>query len=497
LLNSFSLTYLLEWISFDLMSLKNSRWCWRRDLEEFRGLSDRERAGFLVLLEWFENFRLRHQLEAHRTAAEMFWRVEVLREGVRREEWQLTQWSEAIRWYLEWLKACDEAGADHRSLPERLRAAVMAAGARRGLALRTKRCYGAWAARYGSFAGSERAVLKVATATNFLQSVVEDRECAYSTQKQALNALAFFFKQVCDVEDPQFGVRLRKTGTRVPVVLSKAEVRSLIESLGEGGHRYQLAARVQYGAGLRLAELVRLRIKDVDIERGTITVRQGKGDKDRMTVLPESLRSDLAEQIEWMRAVWHADREAGLAGVHLPGGLARKFRRGAESFEWFWLFPAQRVSVDPETGQRRRHHVHPKVYSRKIREAAKSAGMEKRVTSHALRHSFATHLLEAGSDLRTIQELLGHENITTTEIYLHVAVGSNGLGVKSPLDSEGEVEVMPPRITQKRIRGGSGWVGQVPGYEARRGSQREKRNSVRKSNAPALGDPRAEGREAR
>jgi site-specific recombinase XerD len=360
------------------MSASTTRWCWRKDLAEFRGLSERERTAFLLVLEWFENSRLRHEVAAGREAAKAFWRAELQREDRKREDWQLDQWSDAIQWYLNWLKACEEAGADHRSLPERLRAAVHSAGSRRGLALRTKQCYGAWAARYGAFAGDEREVMRVATASRFLTSVVNDEDCAYSTQKQALNAVAFFFNYVCRVAEPVFEVKLRKTGTRIPVVLSKPETRRLFEKLEEPAKiptgtegRYGLAARLQYGAGLRLSELVRLRIKDVDLERGTLTVRMGKGDKDRMTVLPKSLREQIAGQIETAREIWRKDREAGI---------------------------------------------------------------EKHVTSHALRHSFATHLLEAGTDLRTIQDLLGHEEITTTEIYLHVATGMHGLGVVSPLD---------------------------------------------------------------
>jgi site-specific recombinase XerD len=443
-------------------------------LAEFRGLSDRERAGFLLVLEWFENFRLRLGLEAGREAAKAFWRAEVLREGSARESWQLEQWGEAIRWYLDWLKACAEAGVDHRSLAERLRAAVHSAGARRGLAPRTRQCYGAWAARYAVFAKDERAVMKVETATRFLTSVVEDEDCAYSTQKQALNALAFFFKQVCGVAEPVFEVKLRKTGTRVPVVLSKEETQRVFEKLEAAEGRYGLPARLQYGAGLRLSELMRLRIKDVDLVRGTVTVRGGKGDKDRVTVLPLSLREELMQQAERAREIWRGDREAGCAGVWLPGALARKYRRAAESFEWFWLWPARQVSVDPatrgcagaspatrgcagaspatrgcagaspatrgcagaspESGVVRRHHLHGKVYNEAIKRAAREAGIEKQVTSHAMRHSFATHLLESGTDLRTIQDLLGHEDISTTEIYLHVAVGANGLGVVSPLD---------------------------------------------------------------
>ncbi len=257
---------------------------------------------------------------------------------------------DAIQWYLKWLSACTESGADHRSLPERLRSAVHAAGARRGLAGRTKQCYGAWAARYAKFAGSVYEVMQVPTATRFLTSVVEDEDCAYSTQKQALNALAHSFKYVLGVKEPVFGVKLRDTGTRVPVVLSKPETQKLFERLREREQkeaRYELAARLQYGAGLRLSELVRLRVQDVDVGRGTVTVRLGKGDKDRVTVLPQSLREDIARQIARAREVWKGDREAGLAGVYMPGALARKFRRATETFEWFWLFPAKQISIDP------------------------------------------------------------------------------------------------------------------------------------------------------
>ena len=274
------------------MTTNPSRWCWRKDLREFRGLSDRDKAGFLLVLEWFENFRLRHELEASRGAVRVFWKTDVLREDRPRESWQLQQWEEALHWYLNWLAACEEAQADHRSLPERIRAAVVAAGARRGLARRTKQCYGAWAARYATFAGGDREAMEMETATRFLEAVVADEDCAYATQKQALNALAFFFKQVCGIEDPVFGVKLKKTGTRVPVVLSKGETQRLLDGLSKAEtksssalkttsrNRYELAARLQYGAGLRRSELVRLRIKDIDLDRRTVTVHQGKGDKD-------------------------------------------------------------------------------------------------------------------------------------------------------------------------------------------------------------------------
>lgn len=178
-----------------------------------------------------------------------------------------------------------------------------------------------------------------------------------------------------------------------------------------------------------------MRIKDIDLERGTVTVRCGKGDKDRTTVLAASLRDEVKAQVERAREIWLKDRDADRPGVFIPGALGRKFRRAGETFPWFYLFPATRESRDPESGIKRRHHLHGGVYNSAIKKAAEAAGIEKRVTSHALRHSFATHLLEGGAELRTIQELLGHEDITTTEIYLHVSMGAHGLGVVSPLDS--------------------------------------------------------------
>jgi integron integrase len=416
------------------MNLLRQKCCWRQDLAVFRGLKDSERTGFTICLEWFENFRLRYDLPAGRDAAKAFWTHEVKREEVVREPWQLVQWGEAIRWYLEWLKACELAGKDHRSLIERTRAAAVSAGARRGLAPRTIECYSAWVARYARFAGSAEKVMEVSTASEFLQSIVAQEDCAWSTQRQALNAMAYFFKHVCRMENPVFDVKLRKTGQRVPVVLSKEETGKLLNDLKAHEERYALAAQLQYGSGLRCSELLRLRIKDVDLDRRTLTIRQGKGDKDRVSVIPQSLIRPLADQIEKARHIWELDRGNEVAGVYLPGGMARKFRAAAKEFAWQYLFPAKKVTVDPRTGIERRHHLLAGVYSHALKRTVKRLRMEKRVTSHALRHSFATHLLEDGTDLRTIQEVLGHEDITTTEIYLHVAVGENGLGITSPLD---------------------------------------------------------------
>lgn len=405
---------------------------WRADLAESRAVDPRARDGFLLLLSWFENWRLRQRLAAGREAAERFWRSEVTGREKTREPWQLKQWAAALAWYLEWLGNCRDEGGDDRSLAERMRDAVESVGARRGLAWRTRRGYGSWMARYGSWAGSARRAMDEAVARDWLSHLAQREHIALSTQKQALNALAFFLKEVCGIESPELRVRMKRTGPRVPVVLTREEVMKLVDRMEP---RYVLPAMLQYGAGLRRAELVRLRIKDLDLARRLLTVRGGKGDRDRPTVLPERLLAPLEAHLEEVRRIHEADRAAGVAGVSIPGALGRRHQRDSESWPWMWLFPARELSRDPVSGVVRRHHLHGQVYNEAIRRAARLAGIDKRVTSHALRHSFATHLLESGADLRTIQQLLGHGDVRTTEIYTHVARGVGATGMRSPLDT--------------------------------------------------------------
>ncbi len=194
-----------------------------------------------------------------------------------------------------------------------------------------------------------------------------------------------------------------------------------------------MMAELAYGAGLRLMELLRLRVHHLDLDRQQLRVLGGKGDKDRMTVLPSSLVQPLRGHIERLRVLHAEDRAAGLPGVWLPEGLARKYPKAGVSWEWQWLFPSREASVDPVTGIWRRHHLSDNPFQDAIRKAARRAGIDKRVTPHVLRHSFATHLLESGTDIRTVQELLGHESVETTQIYLHV-MQKPGVGVRSPLD---------------------------------------------------------------
>ncbi|MEO5916233.1 MAG: integron integrase [Luteolibacter sp.] len=405
-------------------------YAWGADLEASRDLNPRQREAFAMVLGWLEHWRLRLGREAGRETCKEFWREQVMVK--ERQPWQLEQWSGAIQWYLRWMKYRQESGGEVRSLEERVRQAVESAGARRGLALRTRETYGRWAAGYARWAGNARAVMEPERASAYLGWLVTERKVSFSTQKQALNALAFFFKDVCGWESVEFQVRLRKTPKRLPVVLDVAEVVAILEKM-DGC--FGLMARIQYGAGLRLNELVTLRVKDVDEGRGIVTVRDGKGGKDRTTVLPQAVGEEVATRKARLRELQTQDRAAGLPGVALPNAFGRKDRRAGEKWPWQWLFPAAKPSRDPESGIVRRHHVHPDSYSTALRQAVDEAMIDKRVTSHALRHAFATHLLEGGKDIRTIQELLGHADVKTTEIYTHVAKGVGAMGVRSPLDA--------------------------------------------------------------
>lgn len=408
---------------------------WELDLQASRDLSDRDKQGFSFLLSWFETWRLRRRLSPGREAGRKFWTMEVIAKP--RKDWQLAQWTEAMRWYLQWLELCHKEGRPPTGLAERVRDSVESIGSRRGLALRTRQTYGRWVAQFAQWAGTRDRVMDPTCAREWLMLLVKKRNVAFATQKQALNALSFLYKDVCGREEVDLQVRLRKTPRRVPVVLSKSEVAAVIKQLAP---RYQLPARLQYGAGLRISELVSLRIKDVDTEREQLTVRRGKGGKDRVTVLPHQLVADIEKSKERARELHEEDRNNDSPGVALPTALDRKMPVAAKRWAWFWLFPADHLSVDPESGVRRRHHMHPSNYSRALGRAATEAGIEKHMTSHVLRHSFATHLLERGCDIRTIQDLLGHRDVSTTQIYTHVAKEQNGLGVKSPFDELPEQE---------------------------------------------------------
>lgn len=408
---------------------------WEADLANARDVNRNQKFAYAYLLHWYESWRLRYGLAASLVSARAFWKAVIIpREGEKkREQWQLDQWAEAMRWYSEWLDGCArQNGTIPKSLYERIRTSVEHVGARRGLSSKTLQTYGSWAARYGIWVGDAKMMMDEKKARDWLTYLVEQREVSFATQKQALNALVFFLKEVCGMAEVDLGVKFRKRTRHIPTVLSSREIFDLIAKIEP---RYKLAAELQYGSGLRLKELLGLRIKDLDLERKTVTVRQGKGRKDRVTVLPEVLLDSLLEQREEARVLYQMDRDSNAAGIAMPPALARKMPSASVSWQWFWVFPSDHESRDPVTGVVRRHHMHEAAYSRHLKKAAEAAGIEKRVTSHVLRHSFATHLLEAGTDLRTIQDLLGHNDVATTEIYTHLTKKVGGSGVQSPLQN--------------------------------------------------------------
>ncbi len=403
---------------------------WEEDLEASRDLRLGEKRGFAIVLGWYEKWRTANHATPGLESTRLFWKTQILAKP--REQWQLDQWAEAMRWYLRWLEFCLSQGGDGMTLEDRVRQAVDRVGARRGLAFNTRRTYASWAGRFARWAGTRERTKDPTWARDWLGRLVSVEKVSYSTQKQALNALVFLYRDVCGMAEVDLGVKLRKTAKRIPVVLDLAEIAALLHHLPE---RCGLAAEVQYGCGLRVAELVNLRIKDIDERRLQVTVRGGKGDQDRVTVLPSILVDRIVSWKNAQRRIYEKDRADQVPGVALPGALARKFPKAGESWEWHWLFPSTRLSIDQDSGIRRRHHLHPKVYGKAIRKAVFAAGIEKRVSTHVLRHSFATHLLEAGTDIRTIQDLLGHSDISTTMIYTHVATNMSAAGVRSPLDT--------------------------------------------------------------
>jgi len=309
---------------------------------------------------------------------------------------------------------------------------VSAAIRGRHYARRTERAYVGWIRRFILFHGKRHPdQMAGPEITEFLTSLAVERGVSASTQNQALSAILFLYKEVLERDLPWLGNMIHaKRPERLPVVLTRAEVASLLGELRGTAH---LIACLLYGGGLRLLECLQLRIKDVDLARREIRIRDGKGRKDRVTVLPGSIIPALSVHIADTRAQHREDLAAGAGYVALPDALRAKYPAAPREWQWQWLFPASRGYVDRKTGEHRRHHRHESAVQRDIKAAGRAAAIPKLVSCHALRHSFATHLLESGQDIRTIQELLGHKDVATTMIYTHV-LNSGPLGVRSPLD---------------------------------------------------------------
>jgi integron integrase len=266
----------------------------------------------------------------------------------------------------------------------------------------------------------------------FLTMLADDRQVSPATHRQALNALLFLYRQVLDQDLPWLqSIGRPPERKRIPVVLTMGEVQSVL-ALMDGVEG--LLARMLYGTGMRLAEGLSLRVKDVDFDRQVMIVRSGKGNKDRVVMLPRALVAPLRDQLMRSRALWAADRAAGRSGVYMPHALDAKYPRAGQTWAWQWVYPASHLSVDPRSGVERRHHLFEERLGRQLKQAVSQAGIAKHVTVHTLRHSFATHLLQSGTDIRTVQELLGHSDVSTTMIYTHVLKVAAG-GTASPLDA--------------------------------------------------------------
>ncbi len=303
----------------------------------------------------------------------------------------------------------------------------------RHYSIRTEDAYVQWAKRFILWSGKRHPSSMGAPEINeFLSHLAVERNVSASTQNQALSAILFLYREVLGDELPWLSEIVRAEKRRsLPVVLTREEVRRLIAQMSG---RPQLIARLLYGTGVRLLEALRLRVKDVDFDSGDLTVRNGKGDKDRTTVLPRSICRVLQEHLGRVRELHDADVAEGFGSVWMPEALAIKYPNASRSWAWQWVFPAAHRSIDPRSGIERRHHVGAQSIERAVKEATQRACISKSVGPHTLRHSFATHLLESGQDIRTVQELLGHSDVKTTMIYTHV-LGLGASGIRSPLDA--------------------------------------------------------------
>ena len=302
--------------------------------------------------------------------------------------------------------------------------------------MRTEEAYVYWVRAFVRYHGLRHpAEMSRFEIEGFLTWLATERQVAPATHSQALSALLFLYQKVLNIPVPWMReIGRPKAQRRLPVVLSHDEVARVLAALGEGGSAHRLLAELLYGTGMRLMEGLRLRTKDIEFDRRAIIVREGKGGKDRIVMLPVALEAPLRAQLVASHRLWMEDRAAGLPGVSVPHALERKYPRAAASWAWHWVFPQAHTSTDPRSSVVRRHHLYEQTFQRAFKNAVAAAGIGKPASPHTLRHSFATHLLLAGYDIRTVQELLGHADVSTTMIYTHV-LRLGGGAVRSPLDN--------------------------------------------------------------
>jgi integron integrase len=414
-------------------------------------LSDRQRSSHAITLRWYLSFCRRSRSGVNFQSARDF--MAWAQAEKHPQPWQVEAWREAIRWFFREAKRVVAVPQHHGEVDPANALPVSATGPvspgkpgatpgwkdafltvvrRRHYSYRTEQSYLVWLERFARECGTdELSSCGTESIRRFLDGLALDQRLSASSQRQALNAVVFLLREVFGKELGDFSeYRRAPARSHLPVWLSRAEMEALLNQL-DG--QWALMSRVMFGGGLRLMELLRLRVKDVDLSQEIITVRAGKGGRDRAVPLAHVLVEPLREHLTRIRRMYDQDRLNRVAGVWLPDGLARKYPKAGEEWPWFWLWPDKDWSIDPRSGVRRRHHESDHEFQRQIKRAARRAGLNKRVTPHVLRHSFATQLLERGTDIRTVQELLGHKDVATTQIYTHV-MQKPGLGVRSPLD---------------------------------------------------------------
>lgn len=406
---------------------------WQQKLEA-SGLSRDQWRAYEKIIKWFhvDCRQQRPNVQPSRMAGNDFFRRMV---RIRQPGAELKAcWKEALGWYFDLIEP--KAKSDETvtsSATKGWEQEFVEAVRIRHLALRTENAYLRWLRRAATWMGTNDLFsAKDEQARAFLTHLAVKEKVAAATQNQAFNALTFFFRQVAGREVVLGGTVRAKTRERETAVLTREEVGKLLAAM-EG--QWQLMGRLMYGTGLRLNEMTHLRVKDLDHGRGVVMVKGGKGDKDRQTVFPELIQGDLKRHLERVRMQWEKDlKDPEVSDVWLSESLARKYPNAAKEWQWQWVFPSRRIGPDKRApGVFRRHHVMPQGYQKAVARAGQLAGISKRVYPHLLRHSFATHLLEAGTDVRTVKELMGHQNVSTTEKYLHV-MQKPGLSIKSPLD---------------------------------------------------------------